>query len=176
MRQSRGNLKFPNVNLECLWRFCEDYWFQNFVVGSGGRSVFETRGGTNRVFGKPCFCPLPKRGCFDANGKNDEVAFYPLKTRVWLFRPPKTTKMTKMAGVTQAKAWFRKKRGLFFPEKTSNKQPPSDTECAKNRAILCGCGGNFYRTPRRIARLLRPQDARFPLRRESLATGDFLCD
>ena len=68
----------------------------------------KTRGGTNRVFGEPCFCPLPKRGRFDENGESDEFAFYPLKTRVWLLRPPKTTKMTKMAGVTQEKAWFRK--------------------------------------------------------------------
>ena len=59
---------------------------------------------------KPCFCPLPKRGHFDENGENDEFALYPLKTRVWLLRPPKTTKMTKMASVTQEKAWFRKGR------------------------------------------------------------------
>ena len=65
---------------------------------------------------KPCFCPVPKRGCFDENGENDEFAFYPLKTRASLFRPPKTTKMAKMVGVTQAKASFRKKKGLFFPE------------------------------------------------------------
>ena len=64
------------------------------------------RGATNRVFGKPCFGPLPKRGRFDENGENDEFALYPAKTRVWLLRPPKTTKMTKMAGVTQEKAWF----------------------------------------------------------------------
>ena len=66
------------------------------------------RGGTNRFFGKPCFCPLPKRGRFDENDENDGFAFYPLSTRASLLRPPKTTKMTKMAGVTQAKAWFRK--------------------------------------------------------------------
>ena len=34
----------------------------------------------------------------------------------------------------------------------------------------------FLPLPRRIARFLRPQDARFPLRRKSLANGDFLCD
>ena len=68
------------------------------------------RGRTNRVFGKPCFCPLPKRGRFDENGENDEFAFYPLKKRVSLLRPPQTTKMTKMADVTQEKAWFRKSR------------------------------------------------------------------
>ena len=63
-----------------------------------------SRGGTNCVFGKPCFCPLPTRGRFDENGENDEFAFYPLKTRVLLLGPLKTTKMTKMAGATQAKA------------------------------------------------------------------------
>ena len=67
-------------------------------------------GVAQRVFGKPCFCPLPKRGRFDENGENDEFAFYALKTRVWLLTPLKTTKMTKMAGVTQEKAWFRKGR------------------------------------------------------------------
>ena len=53
---------------------------------------------------------LKKRGRFDENGENDEFACYPKKTRVWLLRLPKTTKMTKMAGVTQEKAWFRKGR------------------------------------------------------------------
>ena len=53
---------------------------------------------------------LPKRGRFDENGENDEFAFYPMKTRASLLRPPKATKMTKMAGVTQEKAWFRKSR------------------------------------------------------------------
>ena len=33
----------------------------------------KSRGGTNCVFGKPCLCPLPKRGRFDENGENDEV-------------------------------------------------------------------------------------------------------
>ena len=70
------------------------------------------RGGTNCVFlsKRPLFVPLPKRGCFDENGENDEFAFYPLKTRASLLRPPKTTKMTHMAVVTQAKAWFSKSR------------------------------------------------------------------
>ena len=47
-------------------------------------------------------------GRFDENGENDESAFYPLKTGASLHGPPKTTKVTKMAGVTQAKAWFGK--------------------------------------------------------------------
>ena len=66
------------------------------------------RGGSNRIFGKLCFYPLPKRGRFDENGENDEFAVLPTETKG--FAPPKTTEMTKMAGVTQAKAWFRKSR------------------------------------------------------------------
>ena len=58
----------------------------------------------NRVI-VPC-----QKGPFDGNGENDEIAFYPVKTRASLLRPPKTTRMTKMAGVTQATAWFRKSR------------------------------------------------------------------
>ena len=64
-------------------------------------------GGASCVFGKPCLCSLPKRGHFDENGENDKFAFYPLKARASLLRP---SKMTKMAGVTQAQAWFRKGR------------------------------------------------------------------
>ena len=79
------------------------------VFGSDGSSG-KNRGGTNCGFGKPYFCPLPKRGRFDENGANDEFTFYPLKTRASLLRPLKTTKMTQMAGVTQEKAWFRKRR------------------------------------------------------------------
>ena len=61
-------------------------------------------------------------GRFDKNGENDKLAFYPLKTRVWLLRKPKTTKMTKMAGVTQEKAWFRKGRVCSsLKEKTCSK-------------------------------------------------------
>ena len=71
------------------------------------RKTVNFRGDTNRVFGKRCFGPLPKRGRFDENGENDEVAFYPLKTRASLLKRPK---MTKMADVTQEKAWFRKSR------------------------------------------------------------------
>ena len=79
------------------------------ITADKGMIVID-RGGTNRVFGKPCFCPLQKRGRFDENGENDESAFYPLKTRASLLGPPKTTKMTQMPGVTQAKAWFRNSR------------------------------------------------------------------
>ena len=58
---------------------------------------------------------LKKRGCFDENGENDEFAVYPPKTRVWLLRPPKTPLMTKMAGVTQEKAYGLEKAGFVLP-------------------------------------------------------------
>ena len=80
------------------------------VLAPSGPGLAFSWGGTNSVFGKPCFCPLPKRGRFDENGENDEFAFYPLKTRASLLTPPRSTKMTNMAGFTQAKAWFRKSR------------------------------------------------------------------
>ena len=35
--------------------------------------------------------------------ENSDIAFYPQKLGIFLFRPQKSTKMTKMAGVTQAK-------------------------------------------------------------------------
>ena len=82
--------------------------------GGKPEKVGTLSGGTNRAFGKPWFCPLPKRGRFDENGENDESTFYPLKTRVSLLRPPKTTKMTKMAGVTQEKACLEK-AGFVLP-------------------------------------------------------------
>ena len=56
------------------------------------------------------FVPCQKGGRFNKNGDNDPCVFYPLKTRASLLRSPKTTKMTRMAGVTQANIWFRKKR------------------------------------------------------------------
>ena len=37
------------------------------------------------------------------------------------FAPPKTTKMTKMVGITQAKAWFRKSRVCFSLNYRSSK-------------------------------------------------------
>ena len=46
----------------------------------------------------------------------------------------------------------------------------------QNRAILCGCGGDFEGSPKLPRDSLRPQDARFPLRRKSLANCDFFCE
>ena len=48
---------------------------------------------------------------------------------------------------------------------------PSDLGTLYNSGLW-----RFLPLPRRIARFLRPQDARFPLRRKSLANGDFLRD
>ena len=90
------------------------------------RPLFPTARGSLRPFfplqkGKPRTSPKPLSanplsathetgGRCDENGENDEFSFYPLKTRASLLRTPKTTKMTKMASVTQAKARFRKSR------------------------------------------------------------------
>ena len=90
---------------------CVFSWGVPLTIGDEVVTYLFCRGDTNRVFGKPCLCPVPKRGRFDENGENDEFEFYPLKTRASLLRPPKMTKMTK---ITQAKAWFRKSRGLSF--------------------------------------------------------------
>ena len=56
--------------------------------------------------------PLPKTRDFDENGENHEFAFYTPKQGVLVVRSPKETKMTKMAGATQAKPWFTK-NGVF---------------------------------------------------------------
>ena len=58
------------------------------------------------------FVPCREEGGFDDNDKNDEFAFHPVKQRLCSLNPVKMTKMTKMAGVTQARAWFTKNRGL----------------------------------------------------------------
>ena len=65
-----------------------------------GRPPFEIRG-----HNKPRLCLLPRKGCFDENGETDESAFYPLKQGLCSSYPVKTAKMTKVAGVTRAKAW-----------------------------------------------------------------------
>ena len=50
------------------------------------------------------------------------------------------------------------------------------SECTKiARFSLCGCGCDFT-APGKIARILRPQNARFPLRRKSLPNRDLFCD
>ena len=61
----------------------------------------------NRVFGK-----LPKRGRFDENSAKWRICILPTENKGFA-RRTKTTKMTKVAGVTQAKAWFRKSLVCF---------------------------------------------------------------
>ena len=70
--------------------------------------LLELRDSKDSSSGKTPFVMTPFPVPTDENGENDEFAFYPLKTRASLLRPPRTTKMMKMAGVTQANAWFRK--------------------------------------------------------------------
>ena len=49
--------------------------FQKFFTAH--KFSTKNRGGTNRVFGKPCFCPLPKRGHFDENGEKGRICILP---------------------------------------------------------------------------------------------------
>ena len=67
------------------------------------------RAGTNRVFGKPCFGPPPKKGPFWRKRRKRQICILPTANKGFAPQTPKTTKMA-MAGVTQEKAWFRKSR------------------------------------------------------------------
>ena len=49
------------------------------------------------------FVPCRKQVVLTKIGKNSNIAFYPQKQGILFLRPWKSTKMTKMAGVTQAK-------------------------------------------------------------------------
>ena len=60
--------------------------------------VFETVVLENGVF-----VPCRKQVVLTKIGENSDIAFYPEKLGILLFRPWKSTKMTKMAGVTQAR-------------------------------------------------------------------------
>ena len=72
------------------------------------------RGHTNRVFGKPVFCPLPKRGRFDENGKNDEFAFYHWKQGFGSSNPRKRRKWRKWR-VSLRKRHGLEKAGFVLP-------------------------------------------------------------
>ena len=78
---------------------------QQTTCGSSDRNI--KIGVAQIVFLVNRICVPCQKGAFDEDGENDEFAFYPLKRGASLLRHPKTTKM---AGVTQAKAWFRKNR------------------------------------------------------------------
>ena len=96
------------------------------------------------MFGKPCFCALPKRGSLDENGDNDKLAFYPLKTRASLLRPPKTTKMS-----LRQRHGLEKKPGLFFPEIPQTKKKQCDRGIA-TRVTCLAIGGYFGRVTKAI--------------------------
>ena len=69
-----------------------------------------SQGCENGVFGKRCFCPLPKTGGFDEKWRKWRFTFYPQKQEVALLRARKPTKMTRMAGAPQTKPGFAKNR------------------------------------------------------------------
>ena len=85
---------------------------------------FLGQGCENGVFGKRCFCPLPKTGDFDEKWRKLQFTFYPQKQGVALVRARKATKMTKMAGVPQTKPGFAKNRVFAtLTWKTSRENP-----------------------------------------------------
>ena len=49
------------------------------------------------------FVPRRKEAVLTKIGENSDIAFYPQKQGIWLLKPWKSTKMTKMPGVTPAK-------------------------------------------------------------------------
>ena len=68
----------------------------------------KSRGPKNAAFGKACLCPLPERGVFTKTAKMTNFRSNPVKQGLCCSDPVKMTKMTKMADVTQPKAWFTK--------------------------------------------------------------------
>ena len=70
-------------------------------------SLAQCRGCRRGRFEKRWVCPLPKPGGFDENQRKFRYSILPTKIfekqGILLLRPRKSTKMTKMAGVTQAK-------------------------------------------------------------------------
>ena len=81
-----------------------------------------SQGCENGVFGKRCFCLLPKTRGFDEKWRKWRFTFYPQKQGVVLLRARKPTKMTKMAGVPPTRPGFTKNRVFatlsFFPSFT----------------------------------------------------------
>ena len=74
------------------------------------------RGPENGALGKPSFCPARKRVFFfNENGKKCRICILTSKTRALLLEPHETTKMTKMAGVPRARAWFTKSTVSWTP-------------------------------------------------------------
>ena len=70
-KNSLANTDFHAQKTQHVQLF-ENPFLENPPIRDSQFSGPNPRGGTNRVFGKPCFCPLPKRGRFDENGENDE--------------------------------------------------------------------------------------------------------
>ena len=87
-----------------VWESSREVW------GTFGEPLIFFQGCENGVFGKRCFCPLPKTGGFDEKWRKGRFTFYPQKQGVALLRARKPTKMTKMAGVPQTKPGFAKNR------------------------------------------------------------------
>ena len=73
--------------------------------GSPSCTLNSIRGPKSGAFGKPCLCPTKKIFPKTVNMTNLRST---QQIRALLLKPCETTKMTKMAGVTRAKAWSTK--------------------------------------------------------------------
>ena len=81
----------------------DDYRTELFYFRIFFRVIPALQGCRNGRFGKRSFCPLPKTRGFDENWRNSDIAFYLQKQGSLLLKPRKSTKMTKLAGVTPTK-------------------------------------------------------------------------
>ena len=66
------------------------------------------------------------------------MALYPPETGALLLRPPKTTKMIRLAGVTQAKAWFTTSM-VFSSLRSVSQALGSDVPSALRQVAHCYC-------------------------------------
>ena len=94
-RRAEASPKFSTSNGNNFWEFSD---FLGKLL-----PVLVFQGCRNGRFGKRSFYPLPKTGGLTKIGENSDVAFCPQKQGILLLGPRKSTKMTKMAGVTPAK-------------------------------------------------------------------------
>ena len=92
---------FPALDLRT--EALSETWLAQKLLRISLFGIQNFRGGTNRVFGKPCFCPLPKRGHFDENGENDECAFYLLKTSGFALQTPENDENDENGGCHSGK-------------------------------------------------------------------------
>ena len=95
-----------------------EFWGTSGSCGPSFQAIqilLPSRGPKKGAFGKPCLSPAKTRGFLTKTAKITNLRSngnLTSKTRALQLRPRETTKTTKTAGVTRAKAWFNK--GTLF--------------------------------------------------------------